>query len=114
MRLLLVILFAKKTCARSIDFESRITAQHCFIVAQWGAGLESGESAESARQSRVEAAQTLADAQTAALGIIQQSPGSPALSLVGLPLSFDGARPPFAKRAPQLGEDNSEIIDRGV
>jgi crotonobetainyl-CoA:carnitine CoA-transferase CaiB-like acyl-CoA transferase len=58
--------------------------------------------------------QVVADAQTAALGIIQQGPGSPVLSLVGLPLSFDGARPPFAKPAPRLGEDNPEIIDRGV
>jgi crotonobetainyl-CoA:carnitine CoA-transferase CaiB-like acyl-CoA transferase len=56
----------------------------------------------------------VADAQTAALGIIQQWPGSPALSLVGLPLSFDGARPPFAKPAPRLGEDNSEIIDNCI
>jgi crotonobetainyl-CoA:carnitine CoA-transferase CaiB-like acyl-CoA transferase len=56
--------------------------------------------------------QVVADAQTAALGIIQHGPGSPALSLVGLPLSFDGARPPFLKRAPDLGEDNSEILDQ--
>jgi crotonobetainyl-CoA:carnitine CoA-transferase CaiB-like acyl-CoA transferase len=52
--------------------------------------------------------QVVADAQTAALGIIQQSA---AISLVGLPLSFDGARPPLAKLAPQLGEDNPEIVD---
>jgi crotonobetainyl-CoA:carnitine CoA-transferase CaiB-like acyl-CoA transferase len=58
--------------------------------------------------------QVVSDAQTAALGIIQQGPGSPVLSLVGLPLSFDGARPPFAKPAPRLGEDNPEIIDRGI
>src|SRR5215831_14818610 len=58
--------------------------------------------------------QVVADAQTAALGIIQQGPGSSALSLVGLPLSFDGVRPPFVKPAPRLGEDNSAIIDRGV
>ena len=53
--------------------------------------------------------QVVADAQTAVLGIIQQMSS---ITLVGLPLSFDGARPPFAKLAPQLGEDNSEIIDR--
>lgn len=53
--------------------------------------------------------QVVADAQTAALGIVQQL-GS--ISLVGLPLSFGGARPPFVKLAPQLGEDNPEIIDR--
>jgi crotonobetainyl-CoA:carnitine CoA-transferase CaiB-like acyl-CoA transferase len=54
----------------------------------------------------------VSDGQTAALGMIQHWPGSPPLSLVGLPLSFDGARPPFAKPAPRLGEDNSEIVDR--
>jgi crotonobetainyl-CoA:carnitine CoA-transferase CaiB-like acyl-CoA transferase len=51
------------------------------------------------------------DAQTAALGIIQQWAGSPALSLVGLPLSFDSVRPGFAKTAPRLGEDNAKIVD---
>jgi crotonobetainyl-CoA:carnitine CoA-transferase CaiB-like acyl-CoA transferase len=52
--------------------------------------------------------QVVADAQTAALGIIQQmpaaEPGQQPLSLVGLPLSFDGVRPPFRKAAPALGE----------
>jgi crotonobetainyl-CoA:carnitine CoA-transferase CaiB-like acyl-CoA transferase len=53
----------------------------------------------------------VADAQTTALGMIQQL-GS--LSLVGLPLSFDGNRPPLAKPAPRLGEDNPEIVDRAT
>jgi crotonobetainyl-CoA:carnitine CoA-transferase CaiB-like acyl-CoA transferase len=52
--------------------------------------------------------QVVADAQTAALGIIQQAG---AISLVGLPLSLDGARPPLTKLAPRLGEDNPEIVD---
>jgi crotonobetainyl-CoA:carnitine CoA-transferase CaiB-like acyl-CoA transferase len=52
--------------------------------------------------------QVVADAQTAALGIIQQSG---AISLLGLPLSFDSIRPPLAKLAPGLGEDNPEIVD---
>ena len=52
--------------------------------------------------------QVVADAQTAALGIIQQLRS---ISLVGLPLSFDGARPLLAKLAPRLGEDNPEILD---
>jgi crotonobetainyl-CoA:carnitine CoA-transferase CaiB-like acyl-CoA transferase len=47
------------------------------------------------------------NAQTTALGIIQQLS---AVSLVGLPLSFDGARPPLVKLAPGLGEDNPEIL----
>ncbi len=51
--------------------------------------------------------QVVADAQTQALGQIQHQ-GS--LSLVGLPLSFDGERPAFAKRAPALGEDNAAIL----
>ena len=51
------------------------------------------------------------DPQTDALGIIQHL-GS--VSLVGLPLSFDGIRPPLAKLAPNLGEDNSTIVDRAV
>jgi crotonobetainyl-CoA:carnitine CoA-transferase CaiB-like acyl-CoA transferase len=56
--------------------------------------------------------QVVADAQTAALGIIQQMvPQSGSISLVGHPLSFDGARPPLAKLAPRLGEDNREILD---
>jgi len=54
--------------------------------------------------------QVVADAQTAALGMIQRWPGSD-LSMIGLPLSFDGVRPPYAKRAPELGQDNAEIID---
>jgi crotonobetainyl-CoA:carnitine CoA-transferase CaiB-like acyl-CoA transferase len=53
--------------------------------------------------------QVVADAQTAALGQIQRQPGSD-LALVGLPLSFDGERPSFAKRAPTLGEDNAAIL----
>ena len=56
--------------------------------------------------------QVVQDPQTAALGIIQNWPGTPPLSLIGLPLSFDGARPPFAKLAPCLGEDNSELLAR--
>jgi crotonobetainyl-CoA:carnitine CoA-transferase CaiB-like acyl-CoA transferase len=56
--------------------------------------------------------QVVQDAQTTALGIIQQWPGKPPLSLVGLPLSFEGSRPPFAKLAPRLGEDNSELLAR--
>jgi crotonobetainyl-CoA:carnitine CoA-transferase CaiB-like acyl-CoA transferase len=55
--------------------------------------------------------QVVTDPQTAALGIIQQWSGSPPLSLVGLPLSFDGARPAFAKTAPGLGEDNVDAFD---
>jgi crotonobetainyl-CoA:carnitine CoA-transferase CaiB-like acyl-CoA transferase len=51
--------------------------------------------------------QVVADTQTAALGIVQQLRS---ISVVGLPLSFDGIRPPLTKLAPQLGEDNGEFI----
>ena len=60
--------------------------------------------------------QVVADPQTAALAMIQQhSPSAAAapLSLVGLPLSFDGVRPPFAKAAPALGENNPTTAVRG-
>jgi len=59
--------------------------------------------------------QVVGDAQTEALGIIQQLSGSAVqdpLSLVGLPLSFDGARPPFARTAPALGEHNDMLSPR--
>ena len=75
-------------------------------VALWARRLEAAGIPNSPIQ-RLD--QVVADAQTAALGIIQQL-GS--ISLVGLPLSFDGTRPPFAKLAPRLGEDNTEIRDR--
>jgi crotonobetainyl-CoA:carnitine CoA-transferase CaiB-like acyl-CoA transferase len=59
--------------------------------------------------------QVVSDLQTAALGIIQQLGMNGAteapLSLVGLPLSFDGVRPPFAKPAPTLGEDTTALTD---
>src|SRR6202030_3981035 len=45
--------------------------------------------------------QVLAHPQTQALGMLQQSPDG-RLTLMGLPLSFDGERPPFRRAAPQL------------
>lgn len=53
--------------------------------------------------------QVIANTQVQALGIVQKRPGSD-LQLVGLPLSFDGARPPFTKPAPTLGEDNDAVL----
>jgi crotonobetainyl-CoA:carnitine CoA-transferase CaiB-like acyl-CoA transferase len=46
--------------------------------------------------------------QAAALGMITEVPDS-GLSLIGLPLSFDGERPPMRRRAPELGEHNEEL-----
>ncbi|MBV8167804.1 MAG: CoA transferase [Alphaproteobacteria bacterium] len=53
--------------------------------------------------------EVVAHAQTRALEMIQPSPDG-ALSLVGLPLSFDGARPPHRRRPPTQGEHNDEIL----
>jgi crotonobetainyl-CoA:carnitine CoA-transferase CaiB-like acyl-CoA transferase len=48
------------------------------------------------------------DPQTEALGIIQNlDDGGP--RLMGLPISFDGRRPPMRNRAPALGEANEEF-----
>lgn len=46
--------------------------------------------------------------QTQALGIMQPMPGY-ALEGVGLPVSFDGTRPPVVTGAPALGEANEEF-----
>lgn len=43
--------------------------------------------------------------QTQALGIFQEIPGAD-LRVVGLPVSFDGERPPVRSRAPELGQHN--------
>lgn len=48
--------------------------------------------------------------QTAALGIMQSAPEVD-IDFVGLPLSFDGQRPPLRSRAPMLGEHNAEVMD---
>jgi crotonobetainyl-CoA:carnitine CoA-transferase CaiB-like acyl-CoA transferase len=47
--------------------------------------------------------------QTQALEIIQEAPDG-SIKVIGLPLSFDGARPPFRTRAPDLGQHNDEIF----
>jgi crotonobetainyl-CoA:carnitine CoA-transferase CaiB-like acyl-CoA transferase len=78
-------------------------------IAAWGERLEAAGIPNGPIQS---VDQVVADPQTVALGMIQQMGGS-AVKLVGLPLSFDGARPPLEKLAPQLGEDNRAILDRG-
>ncbi len=49
--------------------------------------------------------------QTIALGMLQRVPGEE-LSLVGLPVSFDGVRPEIRLAPPKLGEHNDEIRGR--
>lgn len=50
----------------------------------------------------------LADAQTEALGIVQSLPGQ-FPDLVGLPLSFDGERPPLRTMPPALGQHTAAV-----
>ena len=51
-------------------------------------------------------AQVIASPQTAALGILQKDRDLD-MTLVGLPLEFDGERPPVRRSAPKLGEHNA-------
>jgi Predicted acyl-CoA transferases/carnitine dehydratase len=53
--------------------------------------------------------QVVADPQTLALGILQSGPEG-AFPTVGLPLSFDGQRPPYQKPAPMLGQDTAQWL----
>jgi crotonobetainyl-CoA:carnitine CoA-transferase CaiB-like acyl-CoA transferase len=53
--------------------------------------------------------QILAHPQTAALGMLQRSADG-RFALMGLPLSFDGTRPPLRSTSPSLGEHNDEIL----
>jgi crotonobetainyl-CoA:carnitine CoA-transferase CaiB-like acyl-CoA transferase len=52
--------------------------------------------------------QVMAQPQTEAIGIFQNIPEVD-LRIVGLPLSFDGERPPIRHRAPQIGEHNEAM-----
>ena len=49
--------------------------------------------------------------QVIASKMIQQNPDSP-LELVGIPIKFDGERPGFNRRPPQLGQHNAEIFNK--
>jgi crotonobetainyl-CoA:carnitine CoA-transferase CaiB-like acyl-CoA transferase len=47
--------------------------------------------------------------QTEALGMLQPSPDG-SISLIGLPLSFDGTRPRFRLHPPTLGQHTEEVL----
>ncbi len=51
--------------------------------------------------------EVLNDPQTQSLGIVQESVEN-AMQLVGLPIRFNGERPPLKNEAPELGADNAE------
>ncbi len=55
--------------------------------------------------------EAVAQPQTDALGMIQPVPGDD-LPLVGLPLSFNGVRPPIRRAPPKIGEHNGEVLGR--
>jgi len=74
--------------------------------AEWQAVLEAAGVPSAPMQSIDE---VLAHPQTKALGMLQESPDG-RLTILGLPLSFDGERPPFRRAAPQLGEHTDELL----
>jgi crotonobetainyl-CoA:carnitine CoA-transferase CaiB-like acyl-CoA transferase len=53
--------------------------------------------------------QVVAHPQTAALGILQPSPDG-SITLLGLPLSFNGERPEFRRMPPTLGQHTEEVL----
>lgn len=55
--------------------------------------------------------QVVAHPQTEALGIVQASPDG-SMSLVGLPVSFNGTRPPLRMNPPALGADNDLVLGK--
>jgi crotonobetainyl-CoA:carnitine CoA-transferase CaiB-like acyl-CoA transferase len=55
-------------------------------------------------------AQVAGSPQTAALGILQKAPDLD-MTLAGLPLEFDGVRPPYRNSAPTLGEHNNLLAE---
>jgi crotonobetainyl-CoA:carnitine CoA-transferase CaiB-like acyl-CoA transferase len=57
-------------------------------------------------------AEVLDHPQTKALGMLQPSPDGD-ITLLGLPLSFDGVRPAFRKSPPALGAHTEEIFGEG-
>lgn len=54
--------------------------------------------------------EVLAHPQTEALGIVQKDPAIDHMRLVGLPMKFDGERPPYRRTPPALGQDNDDIF----
>ena len=57
-------------------------------------------------------AEVMAHEQTLALEMLQSLPGD-SLRLVGMPLRFDGERPPLRRAAPSLGEHDVEVKATG-
>ncbi|MGB3069445.1 MAG: CoA transferase [Ottowia sp.] len=83
--------------------EERMSMQS---TAHWMARLE----AEGVPNAPVQNVQQMLDhEQTRELGILQEVPGA-SIPLIGLPLSFDGARPQSRAASPALGADTNHIL----
>jgi len=74
--------------------------------AEWSRALEAAGVPNAPTQTVDE---VLAHPQTRALGMLQDAPDGP-MRLFGLPLSFDGARPPLRSSPPALGADNATLF----
>jgi crotonobetainyl-CoA:carnitine CoA-transferase CaiB-like acyl-CoA transferase len=83
---------------------------HTKPTAEWLKRLEAGGIPAAPIQS---VDQVVAAEQTKALGILQKDPKLD-LTLVGLPLEFDGVRPPYRFSAPKLGEHNDILSDANI
>lgn len=98
---------------------ARVTHQQALLprIEAWAAGFSSRALSELLDRHGVPNApvQTIAqvvdDAQTRALGIIQEGPEG-AFPTVGLPLTFDGQRPPYRAPAPRLGEHTGAWLSK--
>jgi len=73
---------------------------------EWQALLDAAEVPNAPMQSIEE---VLKHPQTSALEMMQESPDG-RITLLGLPLSFDGVRPAFRKSPPELGAHTAEIF----
>jgi len=73
---------------------------------EWQALLDAADIPNAPMQS---IADVLAHPQTQALGMMQESPDG-RITLLGLPMSFDGVRPAFRKVPPALGAHTIEIL----
>jgi crotonobetainyl-CoA:carnitine CoA-transferase CaiB-like acyl-CoA transferase len=73
---------------------------------EWQALLDAAEVPNAPMQT-IE--QVLAHPQTKALDMMQESPDD-RITLLGLPLSFNGVRPAFRKAPPELGAHTSEVF----
>ena len=73
---------------------------------EWGRILDAARIPNAPMQT---IAEVLEHPQTLALGMMQRSPDG-AITLFGLPLSFDGERPTFRRSPPKLGADTEEVF----